>query len=202
YKITNISKLSIVYSLLVAYVIMVQGGMLWIFPPLTLFLTFGILPMMKDEEKQLEQTYKVIECNSVVGVTCLWVAVFYPHYRDLLYLAFSLSFACHLAINTYNRFVHFVKSGKTQAVFCALAKALVFIALPTWVLTKINGAVFALYVVFIAVSIPFIVSLNKKYDYSKAGNDTLYANKILVGSLTAVFASILMITVQFYDIFR
>ena len=202
YKITNISKLSIVYSLLVAYVIMVQGGMIWIIPPLMLFLTFGILPMMKDEEKQLEQTYKVIECNSIIGVTSLWVAVFYPQYRDILYLAFSLSFACHLAINTYNRFVHFVKSGKSQAIFCALAKAIVFIALPTLVFTKMNGAVFALYVMFIAASIPLVVSLNNKYDYSKVGNDTLRANKILVGTLTALFALILMITVKFYDIFR
>lgn len=201
YKITNISKLSIVYSLLVAYVIMVQGGMLWIFPPLMLFLTFGILPMMNDEEKQLEQTYKVIECNSIIGVACLWVAVFYPQYRDILYLAFSLSFACHLAINTYNRFVHFVKSGKSQAIFCALAKAIAFIALPTFVFTKMSWAIFALYVAFIAASIPPILSLNKKYDYSKAENDTLRANKILVGSLTTFFAFILMITGQYYDLF-
>ena len=201
YKITNISKLSIVYSLLVAYIIMVQGGILWIIPPLTLFLTFGILPMMKGAEKQLKQTYKVIECNSIIGVTCLWVAVFYPQYRDILYLAFSLSFACHLAVNTYNRFVNFVKSGKSKAIFCALAKAIVFIALPTLAFTKMNGAVFALYIMFIAVSIPPLLPLNKKYDYSKAGNDTLRANKILVGSLTAVFTLILMVTVKFYDIF-
>ncbi len=201
YKITNISKLSIVYSLLVAYVIMIQGGMIWILPPLTLFLTFGILPMMKDEEKQMEQTYKVIECNSIVGVTCLWVSVFYPQYRDILYLAFSLSFACHLAVNTYSRFVNFVKSGKSQAIFCAFAKAIVFIALPTLAFVKMNWMVFALYVVFVAASIPPAVSLNKKYDYTKVGSDTLRVNKILVGSLTAFFALILMITVKFYDIF-
>jgi len=179
---------------------MIQGGMIWIVPPLMLFLTFGILPMMKGDEKLLEQTYKVVETNSIIGVACLWVAVFYPQYRDILYIAFSLSFACHLAVNTYNRFVHFVKTGKSKAIFCALAKAIVFIALPTLVFTKMNWMIFALYLVFIAASIPPLVSLNKKYDYSKAGNDTLHANKILVGSLTAFFALFLMITVKFYDI--
>ncbi len=202
YKITNISKLSIVYSLLVAYIIMVQGGMIWILPPLTLFLTFGILPMMKGEEKQLKQTYEVVESNSITGVICLWVSVFYPQYRDILYIAFSLSFACHLAVNTYSRFVNFVKTGKSKAIFCALTKAVVFIALPTFVFAQMNWAVFVLYVAFVAASMPPLIFLNKKYDYSKVGRDTLRANTILVGSLTAFFTLILMITVQFYDLFR
>jgi len=200
YKITNISKLSIVYSLLVAYIIMIQGGMIWIVPPLMLFLTFGILPMMKGDEKLLEQTYKVVEANSIIGVICLWVAVFYPQYRDILYIAFSLSFACLLAVNTYNRFIHFVKSSKSKAILCAFAKAIVFIALPTLLFTRMNWAVFVLYVVFVAASIPLLIPLNKKYDYSRAENDTLRANKILVGSLTALFTLIIMITVKFYGI--
>lgn len=56
YKITNITKLSVAYSLLVGYVVMVQGGAIWVFPPLMLLLTFGILPMMKSEEKHMIQT--------------------------------------------------------------------------------------------------------------------------------------------------
>ena len=193
YKITNISKLSIAYSLLVGYVIMVQGGAVWVFPPLVLLLAFGTLPMMSSEERQMTQTYKVIECNTIVGVVCLWVSVFFPQYRDILYVAFSLSFACHLAINTYSRFVNFVNSNRRVAIMCALAKAIVFIALPTLAVTRMRWQIFTLYLVFTAISIPPAVRLNEKYNYKKVGDDTVRANELLVGIVTAVFAVILIV---------
>ena len=200
YRVTNLSKLSIAYCLLVGYIVMIQGGAIWVFPPLMLLLAFGILPMMKSEEKHMIQTYKVVECNAIVGLVCLWLAVFFPQYRDVLHVAFSLSFACFLAINTYSRFVNFVNSSKLVAIFWGLAKAIVFIALPTWVITKMNWLVFMLYLVFLAVAMPPTVSLNMKYDYKNVGDNTFRANKILVGTVVAAFAVLLVVVGRFYDI--
>lgn len=187
YKMTNISKLAVAYSLLAVYVFMVQGGLMWVMPPLLLFLTFGILPMMKAEEKQMVQTYKVIECNGIIGILCLVLATFFPSYREILYLAFSLSFASHLAINTYSRFINFVGSSKEMAISCGLIKGLLFIALPTLVFTETNRWELLLYLLCLAASIPPAIYLNQKYDYKKVGNVTFRANKILVGTVVAVF---------------
>jgi len=189
YKIANISKLSVAYSLLVGYIIMVQGGATWVVPPLALILMYGILPKMKTQEKQMILSYKVIECNTIAGVICLWLAVFFPQYREILYIAYSFSFACHLTINTYSRFINFENSKQSVAVICGLAKGIVFIALPTLLLTKMNCWIFVLYLVFLAVSIPPSISLNKKYDYKSVNSITTRANKMLVGTLTAIFAA-------------
>ena len=193
HKLTNITKLSIAYSLLVVYIVMILGGVLWVFPPLMLLLTFGILPMMRRAEKQMTQTYKVIESNAVVGVVCLYVSVFFPHYRDTLYIAFSFSFACLLAINTYSRFINFMKSSQGVAIICALVKAVVFIAVPTLFLAKLTWIEFTLYLVFLALAIPPAMILNRKLDYTNVGDKTFNANKILTGTLVAIFTAVLII---------
>lgn len=201
YKMTNLTRLSIAYSMLVGYVIMIQGGVLWILPPLTLFVTFGVLPAMKEEEKNMVQTYKVIECNTIVGVVCLLLAVFFPAYRDLLYISFSLSFAICLAINTYSRFINFQSAGARAAVLWGLAKAAGFIALPTLVITKMRWPVFVMYLMVLAAAMPFAISLNKKYDYKKVGDKTFRVNKLLVGGWVAAFTVVLAIIGGFYGIF-
>ena len=193
YKMTNITRLSMAYSLLVGYVVMVIGDFMWVIPILTLFLTFGVLPMMKAEEKKMIQSYKVIECNTIVGVICLYISVFLPLYRDVLYISFSLSFAVHLAINTYSRLLNFEKMGIAASAAFGMAKAVVFIALPAAAITTMAPAVFWIFIAFLALSMPFAVHLNKKYDYKNVGDITFNANKIMVGILTAVF-TVVMIT--------
>ena len=193
YKLTNISKLSMAYSLLVGYIIVIQSDIMWMAPPLALFLTFGIMPMMKKEEKSMIQTYKVIECNSIVGVICLVLATFFPEYRDILYISFSISFAIHLANNTCRRLINFQNKQVSVAVIYGLAKAISFIALPALIITRMHWLIFVMYLTFMATSMPFAISLNKKYNYKKVGDVTFKANKILVGVFVAVFTIVMVI---------
>ena len=188
YKVMNITKLSIAYGMLVGYIAMIQGGWEWILPPLILILTYGILPLMNEEERQMKLSYKVIESNTIIGMVCLWVAVFVPQYRDILYIAYSFSFACFLAINTYSRFVNFVNTKRSTAIVCGLLKGIVFIALPTWAISQVNWMIIVLYVVFLTFAMPPSVRLNEKYDFKNVNDQTARANKILVGTLTTIFA--------------
>jgi len=193
YKITNITRLSMVYSLVVGYVLMMLGGPVWMLPALTLYLAFGILPGMKSEERQIAQSYKIIECGSIVGVICLYTSVFFPEYRDALYISFSLSFAVHLAINTYSRLINFENKSIKVSVIWGLIKSIVFIALPALAITRMSQIAFLLYLIFTATSLLFAVILNKKYDYKTAGDITFNANKTMVGALTAIFIAILVV---------
>jgi len=190
-KLTNLTTLSIAYSLLVGYVVMVLGGFSWLWIPLILFLTFGIFPMMKAEEKQMTQSYKVIESNSIVGVLCLYVAVFFPQFRELLYISFSLSFAINLAINAYSRMLNFSNRSVKISASVGFIRAVVLIALPTYLIAGMSWITTSLYLVFMVISIVFAVYLNKKYDYKKVGDTTYNANKIMVGGVTAAFTVIL-----------
>jgi len=201
YKITNITRLSMTYSMLVGYIIMILGDITWVAPPLMLFLTFGILPMMKNEEKNMMQTYKVIECNSIIGIICLVLSGFFPEYREILNISFSLSFAINLAINTYSRLINFQNRQVSVAVVYGFVKAIGFIALPTFAIIGMHGLIFAIYLVFVAIAMPFAVSLNKKYNYKKVGDETFKANKILVGVCVALFTVILVILGGVYDLF-
>jgi len=199
HKVTNITKLSMTYSLVVAYLVMILGGVIWMLPVITLFLTFGIFPIMRAEEKQMTQSYKVIECNSIVGVICLYISVFFPEYRALLYISFSLSFAVHLVINTYSRLLNFKNKSLRVSIIWGLLKSVVFIALPALLVTKMDWITFVLYLAFMIISIPFAVYLNKKYDYKNVSDITFNANKIMVGVLVALFTIILVIG-KFCDI--
>ena len=206
YKITNITRLSMAYSLLVAYIVIIQGGLAWLVPPLMIFVTFGVLPMMKSAERQMTQTYKAIECNTVVGVVCLWLSVLFPAHRETLYIAFSLSFAIHLAVNTFSRLVNFNGVNAEISVIYGLMKSFIFVALPVWGISGMKWPVLALYVVFITISMFLVMPLNKKYDYKNMDFDAARLNALrmnricLAGSLTAVFTVILMIAGGFYDI--
>ena len=201
YAITNITRLSMAYSLLVGYIIIIQGGITWIIPPLMIFLTFGVLPIMKSDERKMVQTYKAIECNTIVGVVCLWLSVFFPAYREILYLSFSLSFAIHLAINTFSRLVNFYSANTEVSVIYGLMKSFLFIALPTLLITGMRWIILALYLLFVVLAMPPAISLEKKYDYKNVGPATFRANKILVGTLTAAFTVILIFAGGFYDLF-
>jgi len=193
YKLTNITRLSVAYSLLSMYIILILGGVFWILPPLALFLTFGIFPLMKNEEKKMVQSYKVIECNCIVGVICLYVSVFFPEYRDILYISFSLSFAVHLAINTYSRLFNFENRSVGVSILWGTVKSFVFIALPALAITRMNWVAFLLYFIFMLLSMPPAVYLNKKYDYKNVGDVTFNANKIMVGALMVGFTIIFVL---------
>jgi phytol kinase len=201
YKNTNMTRLSIVYSLLVGYIIVILGGASWILPPLVLLLTFGVLPTMKENERNMLQTYKVVESNTVIGITCLVLTGFFPEYRDVLYLSFSLSFAIHLATNTCRRLINFENSGIVASATWGLLKAIAFIALPTLAITKMNWLIFTMYLATMVITLPFAVSLNKRYNYKKVGSSTNNANIILVGGWVAIFTSALVILGEFYDLF-
>ena len=174
---------------------------MWIFPPLMLFVTFGIMPEMTDEEKQMTQNYKVIECNTIVGILCLYASVFLPDLRDVLYIAFSLSFACHLAINTYSRFVNFFHKKKRVAAAMGLGKAAVFIALPTLILTNMNWLTFGLYLGAMVLVVPPAVFFNIMYDYKNVGDETFRANKTTVGTYVAIFIIVTVLIGGYYGIF-
>jgi len=203
YKFTNITRLSMAYALLAAYIFMIQGGAIWVLPAATLFLSFGILPMMTEEEKNMVQTYKVIECNAIVGVICIMAAVFLPQFRELFYLSFSLSFAIHLTINTYSRLVNFRDMKTTAAVLWGLAKSTLII-LPAFFIAEMHWLTLAIYLAFVVVSLPFAVGLNKKYNYKKTGDETFNANKILTGALVGAFTIIIFLNerIVLYDLFR
>ena len=80
YKLTSITKLSVVYSLFAAYIILIQGGYTWLIPAGLLFIMFGILPFISKEERQLMHNYRVVECNAIVGISCLVISIFVPEY--------------------------------------------------------------------------------------------------------------------------
>ena len=200
YKLTSLTSLSVAYSLLVGYVVMVLGGFAWLLPALMLFLTFGILPMMKSEEKQVAHSYKAIECNTIVGVICLYISVFFPAYRDILYISFSLSFAICLAINTYSRLFNFANKSVKISIFFGLIKSVVFIAIPILIITRMSWVTFFIYLLFMAISVRCAVYLNKKYDYTTVSDTTCNANKIMTGALTSIFTVILLLMGEFYAI--
>ncbi|MCL1787971.1 MAG: hypothetical protein FWG38_08270, partial [Defluviitaleaceae bacterium] len=155
YKMTNLTRLSIAYTLLAAYIILIQGGLAWILPGAVLFLSFGVLPKMTKAEKSMVQTYKAIESNVIVGIICVMAAVFFPAYRQLLYVSFSLSFAMHLAINTYSRLVNFHGKKAGAAAVLGFAKATVFIALPGLIIAQVWWVVAATYLALVAVALAF-----------------------------------------------
>jgi len=197
YKATNLTKLSVVYSLLTAYLVMILGGIIWILPPLALFLTFGILPNMKQSEKDMTQDYRAIETNSIIGIICLSASVFLPQYREILYLSFSLSFACHLAINTYSRLLNFFKLSYGLSAFVGLVKAVVFIALPAYFLANMNQLTLILYLSTIVLVMPAAIFANSVYDYTKVGEETFRANKVAVGTYVGIFTLVMIIILEF-----
>lgn len=200
-KLTNFTGLSIAYSLLVAYLLLMQGDIMWLVPPFTLFFTFGILPVMKDDEKNMMRTYRVIECNTIVGVTCIVLAALFPAYREILYISFSLSFAIHLSANTFSRLFNFQKYSVWISMVGGSLKSVLFIAVPTLFTVKMPWIDFVLYIAVLLITMPFTVLLNRKYDYKNFGDDTFRADKILVGTGVVVFTAILLLIRRFYDIY-
>jgi len=181
YEVTGTSKLSIAYALLVGYIVMIQGGFFWIIPPLAMIMTFGTMPMMKDEEKQTPIPYQVVEANSLIGLACLWASVFFPQYLQTLYIAFSLSFACHLMLASYHRFINYVNFRHVPAMLCGLAKSVVFIALPTLLITRMNWLLFILYLTCLAIAVLPGLILQKRFNCAAMSIAGAKANEALVG---------------------
>jgi phytol kinase len=192
YKISKISKLSIAYALLVAYVTLILGGIVWAIAPLFLLLTFSIFPLMNKEEKKLVLTYHVIECNTIVGMVCLWFSSLFPKFSILLFMASSLSYTCQLLINSYNRIYNFHKVSKVLAASIAFLKAIIFVLTPTFILKQIafNGLNLGEGILFTGIlvcTIPVAIWLNKNYDYKQIRKKTLFTNKIGVGLLVTIY---------------
>jgi len=191
YKLTTITKLSIVYSLLAAYIILIQGGHVWLIPAVMLFIMFGILPLMPKEEREITHTYKIVECNAIVGVSCLIFAIFFPIYYDVLYLAFSLAFACHLTINTYSRLTNFKKRSVTFASVYSILKAIIFISVPTFLFSDLGHLAFIIYLLFLLLSIHFAIYLTKKFNYQHITAEKLMGHKLSVGLIVLIFTLVL-----------
>ena len=192
YKLTTITKLSIVYSLLGAYIILIQGGYMWLIPAAMLFIMFGVLPLMPKEEKQITHTYKVVECNAVVGISCLILATLFPSYYDVLYLSFSLAFACHLTINTYSRLINFKQHSVTFASIFSILKAIAFISVPTFLFSNLGYLAFIIYLLFLILSIHFAIYLTKKFNYRHITAEKLLGHKLSVGVVVLIFTLVLL----------
>ncbi|MDR0315103.1 MAG: hypothetical protein LBH71_04045 [Oscillospiraceae bacterium] len=190
YRTTTISGLSAAYALLFGYVVFIQGGILWIVPPAAMMLTFGIMPMMKEKEKQEPIPYHVVEANVFIGLVCLWFSVFLSEYRDILYIAFSLSFACHLTLNTYHRVKKYRGFGYKMATFYSFAKSVVFIAVPTLIITGMSWLLFVIYIIFIFAAIPPQLLLRKKCDYVGVKIVRARTNEVLVGIVVIIFFAV------------
>jgi phytol kinase len=190
YKATTISRLSAAYALLSSYVILIQGGFRWILPPLAGLVTFGTLPMMGENEKNAQIPVQVLDANAMIGQACLWISVFFPQYLQILYPAFSLSFACHLTLNTYHRFYNYLNLGRSPAILAGLAKSVVFIALPTIAIAQMDWRTTALYLLFLAAAVPPGLYLRKKIDFTTMNIVSARANETLVGAIVAAFAVI------------
>lgn len=192
YKLTTITKLSIVYSLLGAYIILIQGGYMWLIPAAMLFITFGVLPFMPKEERQITHTYKVIECNAIVGISCLIFASLFSAYYDILYLSFSLAFACHLTINTYSRLINFKGRSAVFAAIFSILKAMVFILVPTFLFSNLGHVPVMIYLLFLILSIYFAIYLTKRFDYRHITAEKLMGHKLSVGLLVLIFTLVLL----------
>ena len=192
YKLTTITKLSIVYCLFAAYIIMIQGGYIWLIPAAMLFIMFGILPFMSKEERQLAQTYRVAESNALIGISCLIISVFVPEIKDVLYLAFSLAFSCHLTINTYSRLVNYKQRTVTFASIYSILKAIIFISVPTFVFSSLGSLEFIIYLLFLLLSIHFAIYLTKKYNYRQITSEKLMGQKLSVGAVVLLFVVVLV----------
>ncbi|MCL1991020.1 MAG: hypothetical protein FWG67_09050 [Defluviitaleaceae bacterium] len=191
YKLTPVTKLSIVYSLLMAYIILLEGGVIWLIPAAMLFIMFGILPLMPKEERQIPLTYKVVECNAIIGICCLIFARLLPAYADILYLAFSLAFACHLIINTYNRLISYQQCSAVFASVCSILKAIVFISIPTFLFSELGNMAFIIYLLFLLLSINFAFYLTKKFNYPHITAEKLMGHQFFVGTLVLIFTLVL-----------
>ncbi|MDR1069283.1 MAG: hypothetical protein LBL37_00630 [Gracilibacteraceae bacterium] len=187
YKLTAISKLALAYALLTAYVILIQGGFLWILPPLLMFLTFRTLPLPRPEEKLSVVPWQIVDANAFVGLVCLWLAVFFPQMNALLYAAYSLSFACHLTLDTYHRFVNYLHMGRARAWACGLGKALCFIAAPTYIAAHTTPRLAALYAAALVAVIPAAALLRSRFNFAEINVRSARANEALVACLVALF---------------
>lgn len=187
YKKANITKLSIVYGLLAGYIFMVQGGVVWILPPLALMLTYGIVPSMTAEEKAVILSYKTVGINCFIGLVCLWVAVFFPQYERILCFASSLSFSCLLLINTYNRLVGFRQKKPFTGLAVSLIKTAVLIALPSLLLLRADWQISLLFAVLLpSVIIPY-PALRKRIDFSRMNERATWAHVALSGGAVTIF---------------
>ena len=191
YKLTTITKLSFAYSMLAAYIILLQGGYIWLIPAAMLFIMFSILPLMSKEHRQIMHTYRVVECNAIVGISCLTIAIFFPEYTEALFLAFSLAFACHMTINTYSRLVNFKRRSVTFASIYSILKAIIFVSMPTFLLSTLGSLEFIIYLLFLIQSIHFAIFLTKKFDYRHITNEKLMGHTLSVGVIVMLFAIVL-----------
>ncbi len=191
YKFTTISKLSAAHAILIGYIILIQGGIMYLIPPLLLFVGFGILPKRVEAEKNLILPSVVIKCNAVVGICCLFINSILPEYEAICYLAYSLSFACHLTINTYNRFINFLTPSKKKALKASIYKTIFLMIIPVFVLYHFTYklSIFtALYFLFCwALYVPITYYLCNNYNYKIVDTKTIRLNESTVGAVTALY---------------
>jgi len=182
YKNINISKQAVIYFIILCYMFIIQCGIIWILPPAVLFWSSGSLPGLQKQEKYLVLTSDIVERNVFTGVVCSWCAIIFPQYASILYLAFSLSFACTLILNSYKRFISFLYCSSFIAFCCGLTKAILFLALPVSLITGMGWHQFILYITLLLMFIFAKFLLRKWKNLEKT-----HANELLVACASVIF---------------
>ena len=186
YKRTGVTKLSLAYALLVVYVVLIQGGVLALVPPVVLFVTFGILPSMSAQEKALPLTYRVIECNSTVGLVLLILSNLLVGWADVLLIGFSLAFAGHLVINTYARLRKYTVHTPFVCNLYSVGKGLALIGVPSFFIFDMKLGQIGIYVLFLLVFLRVGDYLLKKHDYLEMDLDKLKSHRIATGVVSTL----------------
>lgn len=204
YNLTELSRLSVAYSLLVGYILMIQGGLLWIIPALLLFVTFGILPMANEKERGFQLTYRIIECNSIIGVICLWLSTVYPAFDRFFYTGEAFSFTSLLLINTYCRLKNYHTDNRRSAATAAFIKAVVFLFFPTAIIKHyyfggVDMFVIAAFSVMLGVSVYTAIWLNREFGVDPGDPKTALAWELAVGAMTA---ALIFLEVGYYYLFK
>ncbi len=191
YKFTTISKLSAAYAILIGYNIMILGGIFYLLPALFLFVGFGILPFRIEAEKELVLPSIVIKCNASVAVVCLLLQSFRQGYEQIFYLAYCLSFACHMMINTYNRFINFLTEDRKKALRISIYKSFALSILPIFIISylKYNGTwqLMCYFLICFASFVPIALYLCHHYDYKCVSRQNTNLNQAAVGLITAIY---------------
>lgn len=190
-KKASISRLGVAEGLVVAYLIIILGGWIWVIAPITLFITYSIFPRLIEVERKSVMNYHIVASNVAVGLLCAWMASIIGT-KQLFFYGFTCAFACHLAMNTYIRFSCYMKRREIESILFAFTKAILFIIVPGVFIYKFGfGSSLSIYSIIIelfSVLIAIIINtkLKKYVHYEIVCSTSAWANSITVLILTVI----------------
>ena len=151
------SKLALVETLVVGYLIITLYGIYAIIPPLILFLTVMRFPKMKDTEKNNMYDARIIETNLIVGIAICGIATITGLKKEL-FMIYSLCFAMHLIVNTFVRLKYYFNLSDIDNIIIAICKGILFIFIPSLILNKIVFNEFINIVMLMTMCVAMILS--------------------------------------------